>query len=164
MKIQFFKWQFIYLCLKQSFFQLLLKSVIIPEMSGTSRGSNPNLYHNNSSVLTKCTKLPGTWRMRNLCQLYRLSFQWRNDKKWFVKNALGRSSRCHLYHDDQEKTIGDIKKKFVAFNCQLKKLCREILFWFISLLVTGYLLFKHFQYEIRKKIEIFLSFRNFSNI
>jgi hypothetical protein len=30
-------------------------------------------------------------------------------------------------HDDYGKTIGDIEKKFFAFNCQLKKLNEEIL-------------------------------------
>ena len=32
-----------------------------------------------------------------------------------------------MTHDDYEKTIGDIEKRFFAINCQLKKLNGEIL-------------------------------------
>jgi hypothetical protein len=34
---------------------------------------------------------------------------------------------AHPTHDDYEKTIGEIEKRFFAFNCQLKELNREIL-------------------------------------
>ena len=36
---------------------------------------------------------------------------------------------------DYRKTIGDIEKRFFAFNCKLKKLNGEIFFFFIGLLV-----------------------------
>ena len=49
----------------------------------------------------------------------------------FKKATLGSFFRStHPSHDDYEKTIGNIDKRFFAFNCQLKKLNGEIFIFF----------------------------------
>ena len=45
---------------------------------------------------------------------------------------------AHPSHGDYEKTIGDIEKRFFAFNCQLKNLNREILLSWFDIRFTGY--------------------------
>jgi hypothetical protein len=57
-------------------------------------------------------------------------------------------------HDDYGKTIGDIRKRFFAFNCQLKKFNGE--FFYFSSDLTGSpetedLLYRYFQYKICEK-------------
>ena len=44
----------------------------------------------------------------------------------------------HPTHDDDGQTINDIEKRFIAFNCQLKKLNRQILLSWFDIRFTGY--------------------------